>query len=303
MMWFRPLLPTLLVLVLLLPAAASATLVQSFQQTGQIDLEVVGAASSNPPAGLPVAGNLTLNNVVPGNVVKATLYAADWNNGGAGLDLTFGGIAAIPPTASPFSFDNSGITQTLYAYQWDVTNIVNTLGPSIYSYSLGNNGNTQAVPGLVLSVVYGTIAGPTKQITLFDGATQVAENGNAETESITFTGLSAGPTDVSIFTISDDASGTGEQVKYNTNLIGGPIDNNLGFNASLLSNMSTTSTAGSNQLDVVSSSGPGLLTDHFGWLYASAVVTPVPEPSTLVLGVIGLILLFTSGRHIKRRHG
>lgn len=285
------------------PVSATATLLQSFQQTGQIDLEVVGAATSNPPAGQPISGNFTINNAMPGSVVKATFYAADWNNAGAPLDLSFGGLPPIPPTANSFSTDATGITQTMYAYQWDVTSIVNTLGPSIYGYTLGSNGNTAAVSGLMLSVVYNT-NGPTKQVTIFDGATQVAENSTAETESITLSNMAAGPTDLSVFTVFDDSGGTGEQVKYNGAVVGGPLDNALGFNATLLTGMTGTSVASpaTNQLDMVSSSGPGLLTDHFGWLYAAAVVTPnvVPEPSTIIMGGVGLLLLIATGLRSRR---
>ena len=264
----RSLIFVVVALVGLLCNTVRAGIVQSFQQTGNIGLEIAAAAGGNNSL---VTGSLTLSQVVPGPVLKATLYANDWSGGpgsGGPLDLIFAGIPA--GTNGPFNSDVA--LTTLYSYQWDVSSIVG--GPGTFNYAIGQSSPGFQISGLALAVVYADPSAPKTTVTILEGAKQIGESG-AETESANFTGLPAGATSLSVFTISDDTTGTGEAVQYNGNSVGGPIDANLGFNASLLT-MSSTSLAGSNTVSISTGS------DHMGWLLATSAVS-VPEPSTLMM--------------------
>lgn len=280
-------------------ATPSAAIGQSFQQSGQLGLELAGAAGGNAAL---ASGNLTLNNVIPGQIVQAYVYANDWNNGGGALDLIFN--AGPPVTVGPIASDTSGLISNLYSYRWDVTSQV--VGPQAYSFTIGQNtvmGNQIAGVGLV--AVYQDFSQPNNTVTILDGALQVAENSMAETETLQFAGLPAGPTSLGLFTVSDDNAGTGEVVQYNGNVVGGPIDQNLGLNASLLT-MTGNSVSGLNSLSITSSNQPGPLgIDHFGILFATSQVTPgagvatVPEPSPLLLA--GILLVLGAGHGVWRK--
>ncbi len=273
-------------LIVLTNDLARAGLIQSFQQTGQIGVEIAAAAGGNPPITQPAAGSFTLSNFLPGQVTKATLYANTVNSA-LGLDATFGGVPAIPAVAGPFASDNSGILTTFYGFQWDVTNAL-IPGPGTYNYAIGQNMQHNQISGVALIVIYNNPGGPLRQITIVDGIQSVAENGTPETESFNLTNVAAGATQLSLFTVQDDNAGTGEQIKYNGNLLGTNIDQNLGLNASFLQ-FSTTSSAGINTVDLVSSNSGGPLgVDNFGWMLTVADVI-VPEPGGISLAGAGLL--------------
>ena len=253
------------------PLVVNGALIQSYQQTGNIGLEMAGSAAGN--FGL-VNGSLTISPAVIGPVQKAFLYANDWNSGGS-LDLS---LNAVPiGLASPFASDAA--FSTLYAYRWDVTSQI--FGPGIYNYTIGATSMGNQIAGVALAVVYADPSAPLTTVTIIDGAKQLGENGVPEIESASFTGLPAGATSLYTFTVSDDNTDSGEVVKYNGSSVGGPIDQNLGMNASLLT-MSATSLSGTNSVSITT--GTPLGTDHFGWIVAAS---EVPEPATLSLLMIG----------------
>ena len=249
---------------------ASAGVLQSFQQTGQIDLELVAAGGQGA---IPPNGTFNLTQV-NGPVVKSTFYAHDWNNGGAGIDLDFNGNSVA--TTGPFASDIA-LAASMYTYQWDVTPFV--AGPGSYTYTVGPTtvGNLFAVPAMALAVVYQDPSGPTRQVTILEGAQQLGETGS-ETENFTFAGMLAGPTSVSVLTgFDDNSSSAGEQATYNGTFVGGPFDKALGLNATL-TNGTATSLTGTNGLSVSTGS------DHFGVVLSSAVVT-VPGPPAGALDI------------------
>jgi hypothetical protein len=237
--------------------SACAGLLVSFQQTGNIDLEVAGVAGGN---GLVAGGTLSLSRLpATAAVVKATLYASQVNNG-VGLHAQFAG--ADMGTVGPAAADT--VNQALYCYQWDVTSRV---VPGVTSYSFVVNQGS-AIAGVALAVVWEDVNEPTRLVCLMDGMRQLGADG-PESQSVTFANLGPGATKVSLFTVLDDAVNSGEIVSYNGSALAGPIDQNLGFLASLL------------RLDTVSNSGDNTVSiwtdkDHMGWMIAGASVTMPP---------------------------
>ncbi|HZL84650.1 MAG TPA: hypothetical protein VFD07_04650 [Candidatus Krumholzibacteria bacterium] len=237
--------------------AAHADLGTTFQQTGNLALEVTAVAGGNSV----VAGGTMVLSRLPATatVVKATLYASQINNG-VGLHATFAGnnLGTVGPAASDSE------NNVFYAYQWDVTARL-VPGVTFYTYSV-NGGNT--IAGVALAVVWEDINEPTRMVAIVDGMLQVGENG-AETESADIENLGHGATKVSIFTVLDDTINTGETVAYNDSIIGGPIDRNLGVLASLLE-LDCDSFTGTNRLSIWTD------TDHMGWMIAGVEVTMPP---------------------------
>lgn len=253
---------SLLAIALFTPRASHAGFTQTYQASGNLHVEVTGAANLN----LPAMGTLTLTTAPLGTIKQAYLYANQTNNT-TGLSATFAGapLGIAPP------YSSEALLVTLTTYRWDVTvNIV----PGVPSYNftvLDAMGLPVAVAGVGLVVVWENAATePTRTVTIVDGVKQVGENGS-ETESMTFTLLPAGNTTAWVFTTDDDAS-LGEVVSYNAANIGGPLVGNLGLNASVLQ-MSTTSNAGSNTLSIFTQS------DHLTWVLGATAVDLVPIPA------------------------
>jgi hypothetical protein len=258
---FLVVLTSLLSIALLSPRASMAGFTQTYQATGNLHLEVTGAAG----LGLPAMGTVTLANAPQGTIKKAYLYATQTNNT-LGLSGTFGG-APLPITA-PYA--SEALLITLSTYRWDVTsNIV----PGVLSYSftvVDDMGMPVSVAGVGLAVVWENAGTePIRTVTIVDGVKQVGENG-AETELMTFTSLPAGSTTVWVFTTDDDAS-LGETVSYNSSNIGGPLIANLGLNASVLQ-MTGTSVSGSNTLSIYTS------TDHLTWVLGATSIDQATVP-------------------------
>ncbi|MCH7705083.1 MAG: hypothetical protein IIB61_08225, partial [Planctomycetes bacterium] len=216
---------SLAVLALLAPAAWAAA-IQSYQATGQFSLELAGA--SNPPGAFPtMASSFSLSPPVGATVHKAFVYTGDWNNSGATLDLVFDTSPNLPsgPIASDAAFT------TLYGYRWDVTSFVVGVAMS-YNFTIGfdvsSTAQGQQIAGAALVVVWNDPSALNSTVTFVDGALQVGET-TPDTETMTFSGMPAGNTDLHLFTVSDDAAGTNEVIKYNGNSVGGPIDENVGL--------------------------------------------------------------------------
>jgi hypothetical protein len=256
-----PAVVSFLAVLVLSPLAAQAALNQVYQQTGNLGLELTGVAGQNMPQ---VTGMLTLATLPPtATVQRATLYASQNNNGTNPLTATFGGapLGPVGPSASDATF------VTLYTYQWDVTFLF-IPGVSSYSFQVSETVPGQGIAGVALSVVWQDAGEPTRTVTLVEGMKQVGETG-PETESFAFTALPAGPTTAWIFTVYDDAAASGEIVSYNGGPIGGPIDGNLGLNASVLQ-MSATSVSGNNTISIQTGA------DHMGWMLAATAVDHGP---------------------------
>jgi hypothetical protein len=244
---------------LVFPGAARAGFLPQLQLTGNLHLEVTGAASLAPLG----TGTLTLATAPQGIVQKAYLYATQTSNT-AGMAGTFGGLplAGVGPAASDMQL------VTISTYRWDVTTMI-IPGVTSYSFTLTDGmGMPAFVAGVGLLVVWDDPSTqPFRTVTIVDGAQQVGENGS-ETESMTFTTVPAGTTSVWVFTTDDDAS-LGEVVSYNGVGIGGPLIGNLGLNASVLQ-MPANSQSGSNTLSIFTQS------DHLTWVLGAIAVDQSP---------------------------
>lgn len=281
-------------LALSVPAQAGVT--QSYTTSGQLSLDATGY--SNPTGAMSfLSGSFNISQVPAGATVhKAFVYSADWNNGGAGLDLQFG----TSPYLGTGSFQSDAAFLTLYGYRWDVTSYVLNV-PMSYNFSVGldmfltSQGNQ--ITGASLVVVWNDPGAPQSTVSIVDGALQVGENTptTPDTENMTFAGLPAGNTDMKLFTVSDDAAGSGEVIKYNSVAVGGPIDENLGLGASLISINNATSVSPANNVTSVTSTA-----DHFGWIY-TAVIVPEPATTTLVLFSVPLLAAAAWRRARRRR--
>lgn len=251
-------------LSLLLPVPAFAALTNTFQQSGNIGIEVAADSGGNTPL---TSGTLTISTIPPGAIIlRATVHASEVNNP-SGLNLTFAGNS-VGPLGGPAS-DAAFIT--MYEYSWNVAPYV--IGaPNSYSFSVGQlfpASNQIAVVALV--VVWRHPNEPNRTIAIFDGMKQVGENG-PETESVVFGSLPAGATTAWVVTSGDDNAASGETVSYNGSTIGGPLDEGLGMSGSLLQ-MSTTSMSGNNTMAITTGA------DKMGWMIAAVSVTPAPTPT------------------------
>lgn len=291
----------LLALLLLQLPTAHGGFVQSYQAAGNLGL-YSAAVSSNQVSS--ISGSFDLSQIPIGSTIqKAFLYSADWWQGAQPqLQLTINTlpVAAVPSTASdtpigPLNF------ATLTSYRWDLTTALSVLPPAPFNFNITSTNSNPQLTAAALMIVWSDPTAPTSTVTIVDGAQQVGEltqtvPPTSDTESINFTGLPAGPTALSLFTVSDDQFGTGETVRYNGGTDHGPLDGNLGGVASLLQ-FNETSLAGSNNLTITSSQ------DYFGWIASASVVTPatvVPEPGSLALVVMGSLCGLAGCRRRRR---
>jgi hypothetical protein len=249
----------LLPLLLSLVDPAGAALSQRYQSTGNLGLQVTGAAANNFQI---VNGTLTVSKPPLATTQKAFFYVSQINNP-SGLSVAFQnvGLGPIGPPASDAQFN------TLYTYTFDVTPWV-VPGVLTYSYSLGQPTAGSGIAGVALAVVWQDPSEPVRTVTIIDGMQQVGESG-AETETVTFAGMPSGATSLWLFTVYDDSAASGETVSYNGGSIGGPIDGFLGLNASVLQ-LSATSVSGNNTLSIAT------INDHMGWMVAGAAVLLPP---------------------------
>jgi hypothetical protein len=235
-------------------------------------------------------GSLMLNNVI-GVPVKAFFYATDWQSDSNPYTGTFNGAQLL----GAITASDTTLPGTSYTHRWDVTPTI--AGPGSFSYSLtglmpGSNPsypNGSLISGVGLVVVYNDPGSPANTIvTIMDGSQQLGEGLTvAETETINFQNLTPGPTTIYNFTVFDDNAESGEVVRYNSNVIGGPIDQSLGFNATLLQ-MPATSIVGSNSLSLSTDPAtPGV--DHLHWVFATSIV--IPEPASALLLLMALVTL------------
>lgn len=279
-----------------LTTTAPGATVPGYQATGTLGMEVTGVGwTTGLGAVSSLSSTFNVTQIPFGAVVqKAFVYSADWNNGGATLDLKLPSSPYLP--GSPINSDSA--FATLYGYRWDVTPyIMNT--PLSYSFTIGLDAGMMPqgsqIYGAALAVVWNDPSAGVSTVSFVDGALQVAENTpTLDSESMTFTGMPAGNTTLHLFTVADDSAGSDEVIKYNSVSVGGPIDENLGNGASVVSISNLTSQSPANNVVSISSS-----LDHFGWIFSATIV---PEPATTtLLALAAPLLAFAAWRRARRR--
>jgi hypothetical protein len=251
-------------LFLIVPVIVHAGMGTSYQGTGHLGLEVTGVAGGNFTQ---ANGTLTLTANIPATaMIKFAMLYASQTNQGAGLDATFAGnnLGTVGPTGTDIQLLG------MYSYHWPV-HLYIVPGQNSYNFTVGfNTQNAAPIAGVALVVVWEELVlEPTRTITVIDGMQQVGESGQ-ETETVSFTSATTGATDVWVFTVNDDNLATNETVSYNGNNIGGPLDRNLGFDASLLKMVNAQSLASSNSLSI------STISDHMGWMIGATAITWPP---------------------------
>lgn len=262
------------VLVLIFTCASFGGMTSSLVLEGNCGVEL--AAYPDPGQAESTSGNLTLSSVPSGaTILSATLYAHDWfRHGSATPSAAFAGTSL--GTASAFASDDSSVE----AYKWDVTSLVT--GNSTYSASASGFKNNNF--GLALVAVFTDPSLPYQRIVINDGAVHLYLN---DTDTTTFSGFGVGSGTLWIYTEADNSISSGEEIKLNGSIVGGPIDDNLGPYASLFS-IPVTTQAGTNTVDIVSKG------DRFGWHLAileGASPSVIPAPGAILLGSIGVGLV------------
>ncbi|MCL4799012.1 MAG: PEP-CTERM sorting domain-containing protein [Burkholderiales bacterium] len=252
---------------LLWSAAASSALITSFTASGTVGATV----AAYPTAFSAGAGTLTVSGIPAGaSILQAYLYANNYF-GTPDASATFDGnaLGAVAPFATDGGFS---------AYRWDVTGLVT--GDGAYSASYSGPTNTY---GLALAVAFSHPSLPVSTVCINDGAVDID---GPETASTSCAGMAAGSGTLWIHTAADNALGeSGEEIRYNGAVVGGPIDANLGDFASLFE-LAVTNLDGLNTAEIFSPA------DQFGWDLAvfagPAGETGVPEPGSLALLGLGL---------------
>jgi hypothetical protein len=285
---------SLLAFLLFYLPAAHGGFIQSYQATGNLGLYSAAVGNGNGPFN-SLSGSFNLLQLPFGSTIqKAYLYTADFRS--SSLLLTINALPPVPATTT--AQDAALSTVTLTSFRWDLTNTLSAMPPVPFNFSITSNNSSSLLYAAALMIVWSDPTAPTTTVTIVDGAQQVGEltPSVTDTESISFTGLPAGATALTLFTVGDDGFGTGETVRYNSGIDHGPLNGNLGTTATLLQ-FNETSLAGSNSLVLTSSQ------DWFGWVASASVVTPaaIPEPSSLALLLLGSLSGLVGIRLRRRR--
>jgi hypothetical protein len=267
---------TLLAVLALAASPAGAALVTFGTFTGHYGAEVAAEAFGAVGS---ASGSLTLSGI-PGTatIEAAYLYTNSWFSFPS-IGGTFGALALGP--AGPT--DTAG---GVAGYRFDVTSEVTGNG----SYAFDLSGGSQ-IYGVALAVVYEDAGLPLRSVIINDVADA---NNNGVTMSTAFTSVGGGGGRLWLFTQADDGL-TGELIKLNGGVIGGPIDANLGSYASLF-NIPVAVLPGVNTVELTTAG------DYYGWHLAVLETAPtnVPEPLTLLLTGAGLSAVALRRRRARR---
>jgi hypothetical protein len=240
-------------------------------QLGAVAFGSVGTANGNFFVGGMPAGS---------TILAAYVHTNDWFNGGSAHDLTFNGNGMGAVTAWESSSSTSG---DIYDYRWDVTSQIS--GNGLYSFNV--TGGSQIYMAS-LHVVYSHASLPTGSVHTYEGAEHVGEGHTTDSYSFNLANAAAGPAYFQMVTQADDTGTTGEQIFYNGNLVGGPIDQNLGPNASMVS--SPVVNNGVNETISINTYG-----DWFG-MHVALVTTTIPAPGMLAAAPIAALAAFRRRR-------
>ncbi len=252
-------------------------LTPTYFESGHVDAQLKVAAASGPSN---FASSWTLAGLPAGATIdQAYVHSNCWGTCST-INLSFNGGTAVPATA--YAVDPG---YPLMGYRWNVTSSV--AGNGTYTFNITNS---QQIFGASLFVAYSHPSLPLHEIRLNDGA----EDMEGATSTTTFNGVAAGPARLLLFTQADDPNFTGETIRFNGNVVGGPIDGNAGNYASQF-DIPVTAVNGANTATI-----NNVLGDEFGWHVAALVSSSVPEPMSVAIVTPGLIGIAS---FVARRRG
>lgn len=292
---------------------AHAAMMTSLQISGNVGYELAGIASPGPP----VNASIILSNIPPGAMpLFVFIYANDFvgpaGSGGGLIDATFtplfGPSFPIASNTSPNSSDPVPLAQT-FGYKLGVIPTAvagnGSYGINITPSFIGGNANQMAGAGML--VIYSDPLLPQSTITVNDGVYMMGTGGMPNSQTTTFQQMSntihaSASSTLSLLTFADDPFNTNEQILFNGSVIGGPIDANLsGGGSASIFNFTVSSVSGSANTATLTSTG-----DIFGWHVAVLQTpmpqrSPVPEPSSFMLGAAALLGLAYFSRRLRAR--
>lgn len=249
--------------------SANATINNTGNYFGNVGGQLTAVAFAGSSSG---SGSFFVGGMPAGSsILAAYVNTNSWFDPGASQTLIFDGNNKGSTTAYESALSGSG---DAFDYRWDVTS--NVVGNGFYSFDVGPASQLYMAS---LYVVYSHPSLPLGSVHTYEGVEHVGEGHTTDSYSFNLTGASAGPAYFQIVTQADDTSTTGEQIFYNGNLVGGPIDNNLGPNASMIS--SPVVNNGVSETISIDTYG-----DWFG-LHVALVTTTIPAPGCLALVGLG----------------
>ncbi len=261
-------------IALALAGTAGAAINNTGNYYGNVGAQLTAVAFPSVATG---SGNFFVGGMPAGSsIVAAYVNTNSWFDPGASQTLIFNGNGMGSTTAYETSTSPFG---DVFDYRWDVTSQIS--GNGFYSFDVSNCSQLYMAS---LYVVYSDPSLPAGSVHTYEGAEHVGEGHTTDSYSFNLTGAAAGPAYFQIVTQADDTATTGEKIFYNGNLVGGPIDNNLGPNASMIS--SPVVNNGVSETISIDTFG-----DWFG-LHVALVTTTIPAPGSLaLLGMGGLVAL------------
>ncbi|MFO0836693.1 MAG: hypothetical protein U0638_17150 [Phycisphaerales bacterium] len=220
-------------------------------------------------------GNWSLGGIPAGATIEAAyVHCNDWFNGGSALTLSFNGNSGVSQTAYESAISGAG---DLFDYRWDVTSMIT--GNGGYSFDIRGG---QQIYMASLHVVFSHASLPAGSVHTYEGAEHVGEGHTTDSYSFNLLNAAAGPAYFQMVTQADDTATTGEAIYYNGIKVAGPIDANLGPNASRI--QAPVVNNGVAEQIAINTYG-----DWFG-MHVAMVTTTLPTPGAAALfGVAGLM--------------
>jgi hypothetical protein len=221
------------------------------------------------------SGNFNIAGVPAGSTILAAyVHSNDWFNGGSPQSLIFNGNGMGANAAYESSVSGPG---NLYDYRWDVSGQIT--GNGSYSFDLSGG---SLIYMASLHVVYSHPSLPAGSVHTYEGAEQVGEGHTNDNYSFNLANAAAGPAFFQMVTQADDTNTTNESIFYNGNLVAGPLDNNIGPFASLIS--APVVNNGVSETISIDTFG-----DWFG-MHVALVTTTIPAPGSIALVGMGGLL-------------